>query len=302
MGTSLFIENINNKRCLTVNEILKIGQTISQFDVSEDDEEYDEFLNAGLDEIEFILLGQNGISARGFEFSFDTENNSYCIRIFSPYSIGDFSVLFNFIHNLGNYLGSPVVITDYGEEFSVNNIEEFPYYDYIMFGLENTMEVFKKSEQHILEIYGLNRPVSFNKEIFSEIMESNNPVEKFSNFITEIQYIDAFSANQALYQDKDGSFLGVYTLTETVRIILPYKPSLEYKYANILGNDDVIRWEIHFVGIDGDADDFSSYHKLGKLEYSDFIKKLPEEKYSFIDASYILVEPLNRNDIEKLLI
>ena len=41
--------------------------------------------------------------------------------------------------------------------------------------------------------------------------------------------------------------------------------------------------------------------KIGESIYGDFIKKLPVDKYKFIDASYIVVEPLNRDDIEKML-
>ena len=41
--------------------------------------------------------------------------------------------------------------------------------------------------------------------------------------------------------------------------------------------------------------------KIGESIYEDFIKKLPTDKYKFIDASYIVVEPLNRDDILEIL-
>ena len=39
----------------------------------------------------------------------------------------------------------------------------------------------------------------------------------------------------------------------------------------------------------------------GNLNYDDFIKKLPINKYKFIDASYIMVEPLSKEEMLDLL-
>ena len=53
--------------------------------------------------------------------------------------------------------------------------------------------------------------------------------------------------------------------------------------------------------IDGDENDEKSYYGVGNLNYNDFIKKLPKNKYKFIDASYIMVEPLSKEEILDLL-
>ena len=71
MSTNFIMKNINNKEIPTVRQILEIGKNISQYDVSEDGEDYNKFLDTRLDEIEFILLGQEGVSARGFEICFE---------------------------------------------------------------------------------------------------------------------------------------------------------------------------------------------------------------------------------------
>lgn len=83
-----------------------------------------------------------------------------------------------------------------------------------MSGLEQTMEVFKRTNQHTIEVYGIYRPVSFYEIMFTDIMESDDPVEKFSEFITDIQNIDAFTSTQDFFQAKDGSIIGAYTITE----------------------------------------------------------------------------------------
>lgn len=67
----------------------------------------------------------------------------------------------------------------------------------------------------------------------------------------------------------------------------------------MIRNEDV-RWEISLVAIDGDPDD-DSYNVIGRMEYSDFIAKLPKEKYKLIDANNILVEALTREDMDAIL-
>ena len=51
----------------------------------------------------------------------------------------------------------------------------------------------------------------------------------------------------------------MYTLTETVRTILPFKPSVEYENFGIVKNEDVKFWRLVFVIIAGNPDDENSY-------------------------------------------
>jgi len=66
-------------------------------------------------------------------------------------------------------------------------------------------------------------------------------------------------------------------------------------------NDEVSCWNIGLVTINGDENDPNSYQVAGNLNYDDFIKKLPINKYKFIDASYIMVEPLSKEEMLDLL-
>ena len=156
----------------------------------------------------------------------------------------------------------------------------------------------KSGESDTYVIFGTTRPVSFNEEMVDEINNSNNPIDTFSRIVRNIQNLDAYSANQRFYKnDEDERIMGAYSLTENVRTILPYKPSVEFHNLDIVKNDDIAFWNIGFVTIDGDENDPNSYQVIGQLDYNDFIKKLPKDKYRFIDASYILVEPLSKEEI-----
>ena len=95
--------------------------------------------------------------------------------------------------------------------------------------------------------------------------------------------------------------MGAYTLTQNLRTILPYKPSVEFENSDIVKNDEVSCWNIGLVTINGDENDPNSYQVAGNLNYDDFIKKLPINKYKFIDASYIMVEPLSKEEMLDLL-
>ena len=114
--------------------------------------------------------------------------------------------------------------------------------------------------------------------------------------------MDAYSAHQRFYKNnEDYRIIGAYTLTENLRTILPYKPSVEFENSDIVKNDEISFWNIALVTINGDENASNSYQFAGNLNYDDFIKKLPENKYKFIDASYIMVEPLNKEEILDLL-
>ena len=134
--------------------------------------------------------------------------------------------------------------------------------------------------------------------MINKIENSDSPIDTFSNMVKEIQYLDAYSANQRFFKNKeDGRIRGAYTLTQNIRTILPYKPSVEFENSDIVKNEDIAFWDIGLVTIDGDENDKNSYNVAAYVDYDDFIKNLPENKYRFIDASYIMVEPLNREEL-----
>ncbi len=301
MSISFFIKDLKDREGMTVEKALEIGGTISQYTLDESDENADEFLQEKLGIFECILLGEDGKSARGFELSYNKENKYYGIRVFTPCSIGDWEVVFEFIKKLGQYLENNKIIDEDGIEYSTESIKDYPYIENIKYGIESLDDNLNKKGSEISKLYGIYRPISFNKELLEKIKSSKNPVEAFSQLITEIQYIDAYSASQNFYRDnKDGKIFGVYTITEGVRTILPFKPSVEYEKLNIVKNKDIKFWKIMLVVINGDPNDEDSYEMLGDSEYSNFIANLPKDRYSFIDGEYILVESLKREELERI--
>ena len=83
--------------------------------------------------------------------------------------------------------------------------------------------------QNTYLIFGTTRPVSFNEEMIDEINNSDSPIDTFSRIVRDIQNLDAYSANQHFYKNSEnGTIMGAYTITESVRTIIPYNLVLNF--------------------------------------------------------------------------
>ena len=136
-----------------------------------------------------------------------------------------------------------------------------------------------------------------------KIYSSGNTIDAFSTIVREIQYLDASSAPQNFFKNNDnGKIMGNYTLVGGVRTILPYIPNVEFENSNIVKNEDISVWNITLLIIELNKNDGKNYYcSVGNLEYDKFIKKIPTDKYKFIDGAYIMLEPLTKEEILKLL-
>ena len=260
-----------------------------------------DLLLSSVSNYECLLIGEDKVSARGFELSYDNKNKTYVVRIYTPSSREDWLLALEYIKALAKRFNSEIV-NERGEVYTVDNIDKFDYENDIIYGIATILSGLEDKEVKVYNIYGINRVVSFNQEMSNKIENSVSPIDTFSNIIKEIQYLDAYSAHQQFYKNnEDYRIMGAYTLTQNLRTILPYKPSVEFENSDIVKNDEVSCWNIGLVTINGDENDPNSYQVAGNLNYDDFIKKLPINKYKFIDASYIMVEPLSKEEILDLL-
>ena len=304
MSISFYIKNkkkfLGYETVLNVEEALTIlNKELNTYNTRDID--INDLLLSPVSNYECLLIGEDKVSARGFELSYDNKNKDYAIRVFTPSSREDWLLALEYIKELAKKFNSEIV-NEREEVYTVDNIDKFDYESDILYGIEVVSSNLKDKDIKVSSIYGINRVVSFNQEMIDKINNSDSPIDTFSNIIKEIQYLDAYSANQQFYQNnEDHRIIGAYTLTQNLRTILPYEPSVEYENSNIVKNEEVSFWNIGFVVINGDENDPNSYQVAGQIDYDDFIKKLPINKYKFIDASYIMVEPLSKEEILDLL-
>ena len=304
MSISFYVKN--KKKFLGYEKVLNVEEALTILDkelntYNTGNIDINDLLLSPVSNYQCLLIGEDKVSARGFELSYDNKNKDYAVRIFTPSSREDWLLALEYIKALAKKFGSEIV-NERGEVYTVDNIDKFNYESDILYGIEVITSNLKSGEAHKYSIFGIDRVVSFNQEMLDKINNSDSPIDTFSNIVKEIQYLDAYSAHQQFYKNKaDYRIMGAYTLTQNLRTILPYKPSVEFENSDIVKNDEVSCWNIGLVTINGDENDPNSYQVAGNLNYDDFIKKLPINKYKFIDASYIMVEPLSKEEILDLL-
>ena len=304
MSVSFYVKNkkkfLSYEPVLNVEEALTIlNKELNTYNTQNID--INDLLLSPISNYECLLIGEDNVSGRGFELSYNSKNKSYVIRVFTPSTREDWILALEYIKTLAKRFNSEI-INERGEIYTVDNIDKFDYESDILFGINSISLKINDREIDKYIIFGINRVVSFDGKMIEKIYGSSNAIDTFSNMVKEIQYLDAYSAHQNFYKNNDdGKIMGGYALTQGVRTILPYEPSVEFENSDILKNDDISFWNIGLVIIDGDENDKKNYYGVGNLNYNDFIKKLPISKYKFIDASYIMVEPLNKEEILNLL-
>lgn len=312
MSVTFYMENkkkLFSNKIMSVKEALEVIPDLIQFSFDESLEDFDveRFYNSKLSEYECLLMGIDGRSARGFEFSHDEYENKryYAVRVYTPSSIEDWKVAIEFMAALAKSLHVEIV-SEQGDAFTYESIREYPYMHDIEYGIDAIILNESINEDSNSTIFGMFRPVSFNKEMRDKLYQSENKAEEFSELITEIQYLDAYSANQRFYRkngDESNEVMGVYVITEGVPTIVPYKPFVEFENIHLFDEETRknIDWKMHFVCLYEDENGETQADSLDPISYEQFIEKLPKEKYSFIDGDYILVEALSREEMEEIV-
>ncbi len=239
-----------------------------------------------------MIAGAWQKSARGFELNY--EDGKYIVRVCTPSGVGDWQIALELLSKLSAQTGSPIEC-DNEEIYDEKQILKFDYEADIMWGLEALKDA--KEKNQMLYISGLERDVAFDAVMIDEIFASASPAAKFDEMMRRVQYLDAYSARENLYEDKNGNeIFGAYTLSENLPTILPYAPSPSWQAQEVLAGRKVSRWILTLVvGVD-DKD----AHVLGECEYGVFMKNLPKEKYRFIDAANVLVEPLSEEEMREI--
>ena len=283
MSKSFYIKNKKKflfyEKVMTIKELLDIDDTKQLktfFEYSFDDANFDykKFYDSRLDNYECFLFGVENKSFRGMYFSYDKKKKSYVITLYTPSSEEDWILALNYMKCLSKKLNSNIISED-KEIFTAENINTFNYKFDISVGIKSIFRHTKNSEDSINTIFGVNYPINFDHKLITKFINSDNKIKEFSEFCRNIQYLD----------------------TAIFRQILPYKPNIEFPYLKKIGEKDIAYWDISFC-IEKSP---KKYEEIGRIYYEDFIQKLPKNKYEFIDATYILIEPLNKKEIYKIL-
>lgn len=286
---------------MSVGKAAELMPDLAVFGIDENAKNFDKeaFLSSLLGECEGVVLGIWGKSGRGFELSYDGEEESYKVRVNTPATVFDWVLAISYLQILSRRLGNDIKGED-EKIYTRETIEKFDYERDINSGLR-AIKGHLEGGATVNHCYGVVRPFALNRAIIDEILAAQSPAKEFSERLTAVQYLDAYGANQRFYRaNGEGDIIGSYALTQGVPTVLPYEPFVEWQNLDLVKPKDVARWEITLVGGEGcddgneseEDDEASRYRVLAELDYSEFISRLPRESYRFIDASYILVEGL----------
>jgi len=227
MSISFYVKN--KKKFLGYEKVLNVEEALTILDkelntYNTGNIDINDLLLSPVSNYQCLLIGEAKVSARGFELSYDKKNKDYVVRIFTPSSREDWLLALEYIKALAKKMGTEI-INERGETYTVDNIEKFDYEPDILYGIKVITENIKSGESSNYIIFGTTRPVSFDEKMIDEINNSDSPIDTFSRIVRDIQNLDAYSANQQFYQNReDGKIIGAYTITERVRTITGHGP------------------------------------------------------------------------------
>lgn len=297
MSRSFYIKNTEAPRVMSPNEILSLQPpTFIQYDVHDEEEHFLDVMNSPIDHYGSMLMGEEFVSGRGFEVCYQVELNSYQVRVFTPSTKADWQGAFEFMVNLARYLGVQVVDEE-DTTYQADNIT----YDYLR-DIEFGIQCYEGREGQY--IFGVNYPMCLNGEMIDRLLSADDKATYFSEMVEAHQYVDAYFAKQRFYEsslDKNEGIIGVYALTEDLPTILPYEypPFIDITKIS-LNQEDISRWRISLVTIEGDEDDPNSYKVMGDMDFKTFLERLPEEKIEKLDGHYMIVE-LSKSDMQDII-
>ena len=135
MSRTFYIKNTQAPEEMTPQQLLDLQREgFVQYSIDDNDEHYSQVMNAPLSDWGYMLMGQEGISGRGFEVSYDTETQDYGVRVFTPSTEADWLGAYEFIGKVATALGSKVVDEE-GEVYEPNAIT-YDYRNDIKFGIK----------------------------------------------------------------------------------------------------------------------------------------------------------------------
>lgn len=293
MSKCFYVTNKNSARVLSLEECLKLFENLSIYNI---DEEVD--MSLPITNFECITLGKDDISARGFELSYIKKDGCYEFRILSPSSSYDWQILLLSINILADFLGVSEIKDEDNQSYSIDEILNYNYKNDILGGIECLKKYVK--ENHRLVLPCLTQSIHIDEELLNDILLDNDIVNSFSEFITKIENLDAYFATQRFY-NQDNRIIGVYTLTEGVRTVLPLEPEIEFSYQDIISKDDFEGFKLAIVVCNGDSNNEDSYEMIDIINYDKLFSHLDNSKYKRLDAYNFVINPLTKDELITLI-
>lgn len=171
---------------------------------------------------DFIIVFDAQNICRGFELS--CQGNEVALRLPLPSGWQDIHFFYNYVKKLCQMLQTMIFVCD-DEEVPLTRLEACIQRD-----IETSERVLLQMLADIasgkythLNICGVMNPVALDENILRQIGGDTKRLDKFMHGL-QSQYL--YYARAVVYQKKDGTLFGIYTLTADVVTVLPYEAKL----------------------------------------------------------------------------
>ena len=239
--------------------------------------------------------GIDPFSSRGMELGFS--GGAYQVKVCTPSSPNDWRIALDLLAALARHLGAPI-IDEEGTSYSPDSITTFPFGTDIAIGLDSLQSSLDNGNTVLLD--GVRRRVAVTPAMLRRIAGAPMPADEFGETMRVIQQLDAYDARQMVARSPHGEILGLYTLTQSVRTILPLTPSVSRGIREQIGTNSAVDWRINLIACDGPSDRAESYVPAGEVSYRDAVERLPQDKVRVLDGASMLVEALDRDELDAL--
>ncbi len=229
---------------------------------------------------EYTVIFNNNHICRGYEINLKKGEINLSMPL--PTSYEDICFFYEYIKTICEKMHTKTFIRE-EEETTFDNIDSFIESDSKASegALEKIKENLDNGEYANMYIFGAINPIAIGKKELSRI---GNDTKKLGELMHELQSMDVYYAAPRVYKKPDETLFGVYTLTENIPSVLPYK-------ACVFMNNDlkVEEWNIGFV-IDGKL--------FGVISYENFIDSVNKDKE--YDTEHFIIS-LSKKEMKDLL-
>ena len=137
MSISFYVKN--KKKFLGYEAVLNVEEALTILDkelnsYNTGNIDVNDLLLSPVSNYECLLIGEDKVSARGFELSYDNKNKDYAIRVFTLSSREDWLLALEYIKELAKKFNSEIV-NEREEVYTVDNIDKFDYENDIIYGI-----------------------------------------------------------------------------------------------------------------------------------------------------------------------
>lgn len=280
-------------RLITMERLMELGPAkLRPYAIDVDN--IDAFLASTPDQ-RTSVWGIDPYSSRGLEFEFS--GGAYRVRVCTPSSPNDWRIALDVLAALSRHLGAPISDED-GALYSPDQIRSFPYNRDIGVGLASLRS--STAQGNAVRVAGVRRTVSFTSDMIDRVLGAASPADEFGETMRVIQQLDAYDANQMVARALHDEILGTYTLTQSVRTILPLEPAISHTMRRQIGTDAPVDWTLTLIGCDGPVEHPGSYEPAGEVDYQKAIYRLPKHKVRILDGASMLVDGLSRAELDAL--